>query len=276
MTHRVHRGFVRVPAGLTHCRFSGAAVDGARPPVYMAHSAPGSSLGLVGLMEALAPSRRLVAPDMLGNGDSEPHAIAWPEIADYADDAVALLDALGIDRVDFYGQHTGAQIGCEMALRHPSRVRRLVLDGLALFPADLQQQLSQRYAPPVSPDRFGGHLAWAWSFVRELSLHFPHYEQDPEHRLHLNAVPEPAVLHAQVVDVLKSLATYHLAYRAAFAHPVAERLALLRHPTLLVAVQGDPLERYLEAAGAILAQGKPARVSRPGRADAIAEFLDAT
>ncbi len=267
------RAFVRTKQGLVHYRGGGAEGPRAALPLYLAHSGPGSSLGLLPMLQTLSATRRNIAPDLLGNGDSEPHPLAAPQIADYADDAVAVLDALGIDCVDFYGQHTGAQIGCELALRHPGRVRRLVLDGLAIYPSELKAQLLERYAPAVEPDAFGGHLVWAWSFVRELCLHFPHYQQDAAHRLLQSAVPPPAALHRQVVELLKALPTYHLAYRAAFSHPTAERLPLLRHPTLLMAAEGDPLARYLDAAAALLQQGGPRRVLREHRADAVLDFL---
>ena len=49
------------------------------------------------------------------------------KMADYADDAAALLDGLGIDRCHVVGTSFGGMVALELVLRHPERVARLVL-----------------------------------------------------------------------------------------------------------------------------------------------------
>ena len=58
------------------------------------------------------------------------------------DDAVALLDQLGVDRFHWVGSSIGGFVGARLAARHPDRVRSLVLLGFStqrLSRADLWQ-----------------------------------------------------------------------------------------------------------------------------------------
>jgi hypothetical protein len=78
-----------------------------------------------------------------------------------------------------------------------------------------------------------------------------------------------------VVDVLKALGTYHLAYHAAFSHEVASRAPLLRTPTLVVATDGDPLGVYVDELAVLIPGAVTARVPREGRIEAVRRFIDA-
>jgi pimeloyl-ACP methyl ester carboxylesterase len=188
----------------------------------------------------------ILAPDMPGNGDSPPLDVEQPSIADYSQAMVEFLDALGIEKADAYGSHTGSAIAIDLAISAPSRVRRIVLDGVADFPADERKVLLERYAHPFTPDLAGTHLIRAFLFCRDQFLFFPWYASDAEHRRDTGlSAPEP--LHAWVVEVLKAATTYHLAYRAAFAYPAEKRLAEVTCPALLVAADNDPLREMTAA-----------------------------
>lgn len=69
-----------------------------------------------------------LAYDQRGMGRSAKPDIAY-SMAQYADDAALLLDAVGWDRCLVIGYSFGGMVAQEFALRHPSRVARLVIAG---------------------------------------------------------------------------------------------------------------------------------------------------
>jgi 3-oxoadipate enol-lactonase len=69
---------------------------------------------------------RVIAFDNRGVGRSERTPGPYTA-AGMADDAVSVLDAAGVERAHVYGISLGGMIAQEVALRHPARVRALVL-----------------------------------------------------------------------------------------------------------------------------------------------------
>jgi 2-hydroxymuconate-semialdehyde hydrolase len=80
---------------------------------------------------ALAAGRRVIAPDMVGFGYSErPKGVRY-SLDTWVAQAVGLLDALKIEQADLVGNSFGGGLALALAIRHPKRVRRLVLMGAA-------------------------------------------------------------------------------------------------------------------------------------------------
>ena len=81
--------------------------------------------------------RRVVLFDNRGHGRSEKlYDPASYHIGLMAADALALLDHLGLARVDVMGYSMGARIGAFLTQAHPERVRSLVLGGIGHHLAD--------------------------------------------------------------------------------------------------------------------------------------------
>jgi pimeloyl-ACP methyl ester carboxylesterase len=76
-------------------------------------------------MEALSASHDVIAIDMLGHGESMPPP-EEPQLSDYADQIIGLLDRLEIDRAALVGHSMGALVATQTALQQPARIERLV------------------------------------------------------------------------------------------------------------------------------------------------------
>ena len=164
----IRRGFVDISYGQVHYRHAGA--DGR--PLVMLQASPGSSRQLEPLMAAFAPTRRLFAPDTLGNGDSVAPREAHPTIEQLAAGALEALDGLGLERFDLYGTHTGASIAATIALLRPERVRRLVLDGVGLYTPAEQAAILADYLPEARIWANGLRLMPSVVFKLYVSTHF--------------------------------------------------------------------------------------------------------
>lgn len=138
--------------------------DGAGPPLLFI-SGTGADLRVQPNVFAspLAKTFDLLAYDQRGLGRTdkpdEPYSMAQ-----YADDAAALLDHVGWDRVRVIGVSFGGMVAQELVLRHPQRVERLVLactspggEGGASFPfheiGHLKGEARARYLMPISDTR---------------------------------------------------------------------------------------------------------------------------
>jgi pimeloyl-ACP methyl ester carboxylesterase len=119
------------------------------------HGFPTSSHMFRGLIEDLAGSWHVIAPDYVGFGASDAPPI---DAFNYTFDQLAatttdLLDKLGVDRFALYVQDYGAPVGLRIASSHPSRVTALVVqngnayqEGLTPFWDDLRAFWADRDA----------------------------------------------------------------------------------------------------------------------------------
>jgi len=109
--------------------------EGAGEPVLMVHGNPTWSFYWRRLVEGLSGDYRCVVPDHIGCGlsDKPDDSRYRYTLASRIDDLEALVDRLGLDGVTLAVHDWGGAIGFGWAVRHPERVRRLVVLNTAAF-----------------------------------------------------------------------------------------------------------------------------------------------
>lgn len=101
--------------------------EGSGDPILLLHGEPTWGYLYRRFIPALAPFGTVIVPDHMGFGKSETPPERSYKIREHVDNLEALLAHLDVREVTLVGQDWGGPIGCAWALRHPDRVKRLVL-----------------------------------------------------------------------------------------------------------------------------------------------------
>ena len=106
---------------------------GSGPPLLLLHGNGEDGTYFVHQVEEFSRDFTVYAIDTRGHGQS-PRGGAPFTISQFADDLLAFMDRQGLPRADVLGFSDGGNIALIFALRHPDRVRRLILNGANLDP----------------------------------------------------------------------------------------------------------------------------------------------
>jgi pimeloyl-ACP methyl ester carboxylesterase len=106
------------------------------PPLLLLHGYTGAASDFADVTPPLAASRRVVAYDQRGHGDSTNTGdAATYTFHQLTDDLTGFVDALDLAPIDLLGHSMGGIIAMRYVLAHPERVRSLVLMDTAAAPA---------------------------------------------------------------------------------------------------------------------------------------------
>jgi pimeloyl-ACP methyl ester carboxylesterase len=209
--------FVDVHGVRTRYRESGAERSG--PPLVLIHGAGGSSVTWLGALRNLGRTRRCLAPDLPGHGQSA--ALAGGAAAVSIETYRAFIDgfcaALDVPRAVLVGHSMGGAVAIEMALGSPNRVAGLVLIAT-----------SARLA--VSPAVFDAidHRFAQFPEMMAMTGFSPSTPKDLALRLSRAGIQAPqAVVRAD--------------FEACNAWDARERIAAIRAPTLVMIGEDDLL-----------------------------------
>ena len=193
------------------------------------------------LMEQLADSFFLFAPDTLGFGGSFfPPQPATMEF--YAQVLHEAATNFGFDSCFVFGHHTGASIAVQMEFAQPGFAQKMILSGPPYLSDEQRDALRANIAPIVVCED-GAHLTKLWTRLRMKDTTAPLTLTQREFLLNLYAGER-----------------YHEAYLAVCEHEFNAQLAALNCPVLVMAGEQDTLASSLDPSYAALKQGQMRRI----------------
>jgi len=200
-------------------------------PILCIHGAGGSSLPWTDAAEKLARRGRAIVYDRRGCARSDrPEPYERTSVAEHADDAAALLDALAAVPAVVIGRSYGGTVAADLALRYPDRVRALVL---------LEPDAPRELAPAAA--------AWVDALGDRLRAVAAQAGVDAVAQALVTEVAGEDAWHSFPDDIRRTLTANGPAILAELAgewwlEADAAALATIKQPALLVMAAGSPPE----------------------------------
>lgn len=207
-----------------HTLVSPAPLRADSSTIVLVHGLVISSRYMAPTARRLAPHHRVLALDLPGFGKSDkpPRPL---NISQLADAVVAWMDAIKLERAVFLGNSMGCQVLADLAMRHPSRVDRLILTG-----------------PTVDPNaRTGFQQVMRW--LLDVPLEKP-------------SIAIPFLIDCWAAGLGRALQTF----RHLLIDRVEEKLEKIEAPALVIRGSRDPIspQAWVEGAAKLLPCGRPA------------------
>jgi pimeloyl-ACP methyl ester carboxylesterase len=237
---RIRKGYLETSAGQAHYRSAGAS---GAPPLLLLHQTASASEMYEALMELLADSFWIFAPDTPGFGET----FSPPQAATIEFYARVLREAaknFGFETCFVFGHHTGASIAAQMEFDYPGFAQKMILSGPPYLTPDQRERLRASIAP-IALQEDGAHLLKLWQRLRSK-----------------NPTAPASLTHREFLLNLRAGERYHEAYLAVCEHDFNSRLAALDCPVLVMAGEQDTLADSLEPAYLALKQGQMRRIPR--------------
>ena len=223
---QIRRQFLDGPFGQVHFRTVKPSLPPATLPLICLHQSPKSSREFIKFMTVMGENRQVIAIDNLGHGESDvPAQQQDATVPNYAKSAWAIIDALGFDKVDLLGHHTGAKVATEMAWQRPSHVGAIVMVSALVLTPEEQASFAAQFQP-IPIDEAGTRFNEMWA-------------KSVQHRGDGVSLIDLADSFA---ENLRAGEAYEWGHQAAFAYNAffPDRVKTLKHP-ITVLNPGDML-----------------------------------
>lgn len=214
------------------------------PPMVFLHGGGGHAEAWVRNLGPHAADRRCYAIDMIGHGFTDAPRDCEYTTAEVIDHVVRFLDTAGIERADFCGESFGGRVSAWMAIKHPDRVDRLVLNTSGGLPAtnnrqteDVEDLLARttESLQQASDEAVRARVAWLFADPSLVPMEFVYLRQAIYRR---PGIKESLTkLFSKVFDP-EDAKNYWL---------TPERLSTISAPTLVVWSDKNPIHSWQDA-----------------------------
>jgi len=206
--------------------------EGSGKPLLLIHMTPRSSTMYRRFIPELARTRRVIAMDTLGFGQSDPPPASYRQLGDYAQSVVHFLDAMNIPKADMLSAFTGSFIATETAIQFPQRVGSLVLFPVVMWltPEERAGRIEEaKRLAWITPKADGSHVLDALKFAYGRYIEKGDFLENVDFEYMNDWILDAVKAGPEVTNI--ALKVYHY---------VSEpRLALVKAPTLVIGLNGE-------------------------------------